>query len=114
MDPRVQILIAVMKDDLHRKLSVSELARFVNLSRSRLRHLFKTETGMSPAHYLRSLRVERAKELLETTPLSVEQIMLRVGVRDRSHFDREFKKHCGLTPTQYRMATRLVTSVKKL
>lgn len=111
MDQRIQILIALMKDNLHRKLSLSDLARSVNLSRSRLRHLFKIETGISPAHYLHSLRMERAKELLETTSLNVEQIMIQVGVRDRSRFAREFKKAYALTPIQHRAAYQTISLV---
>jgi AraC family transcriptional regulator of arabinose operon len=102
MDKRLQIVIALMKDELQRDISLDELAASVNLSLSRLHHLFKAETGTTPAQYLRFLRMERAKELLEFTFMSVKQIMMSVGVRDRSHFEREFKRMYGLTPTQYR------------
>lgn len=113
MDQRTQLVIAYMRGNLHCKLSLSDLARVVNLSRSRMRHLFKAETGTSPARYLHSLRIEQAKELLEVTTLSVAQIMIRVGVRDRSYFDREFKKAYGLTPIQYRIAVQLTGSVNR-
>jgi transcriptional regulator GlxA family with amidase domain len=45
----------------------------------------------------------RAKELLERSLLSVKQVMAAVGITDRSHFDREFKKAYGLPPAQYRI-----------
>ncbi|HKO61407.1 MAG TPA: helix-turn-helix domain-containing protein [Pyrinomonadaceae bacterium] len=79
------------------------MAQFVNLSQSRLRYLFKREIGMPPAHYLRAFRMERAKELLETTFLPVKVIISTIGVNDQSHFIREFKKTYGLTPAQYRL-----------
>ena len=82
---------------------MSEMAQIVNLSPSRLRYLFKKETGVAPAHYLRTFRLEQAKELLETTFLSVKEIIRSIGVNDQSHFIREFKKSYGLTPAQYRM-----------
>lgn len=110
MDPRLQIVTALMKRELHRDLSLNELATAVNLSLSRLHHLFKAETGTSPAQYLRLLRLERARELLESSFLSVKQIVATVGGRDRSHFEREFKKKYGVTPTQYRSSVRLVAS----
>jgi YesN/AraC family two-component response regulator len=84
--------------------SLSEMAQIVNLSPSRLRYLFKREVGVAPGHYLRKFRLERAKELLETTFLSVKEIITRIGVNDQSHFIREFKKAYGLTPAQYRMS----------
>ena len=102
MDPRVQKVIARMRDYLHRRLSSVELAQSVNLSPSRLHWLFKDEIGMSPARYLQSLRMRRAKELLETTFLSVKEVMAKVGVSDESHFVRDFKKFYGCTPAQYR------------
>ena len=102
MDRRVQAAIELMKADLRRELSPEDLARSTNLSRSRFQHLFKAETGVSPASYLRLLRLERARLLLETSFLTIKQIMLLVGVTDKSHFERRFKKAYGVTPTEYR------------
>ena len=108
MEQRVQIALALMKEDLRRELSADRLAEAVNLSPSRFRHIFKAETGTSPARYLHSLRLEHARELLETSLLTVKQIMSSVGIADRSHFDREFKRAYGLTPVQYRVAHPLI------
>jgi AraC family transcriptional regulator of arabinose operon len=110
MDQRVQIVIELMQGRMRRGVSLNELAVAVNLSLSHLHHLFKAETGTSPTQYLRTLRMAQAKELLESTFLSVKQITASIGLRDPSHFEREFKKVYGLTPSQYRMAARLVLS----
>ena len=107
VDYRVQQAISLIRDDSHKKLSVAALARDVGLSPSRFHHLFKAETGRSPAQYLHDIRMEQAKVLLETTELTIEQIIIRFGIKDRSHFEREFKKTYGLTPTQHRIAARL-------
>jgi AraC family transcriptional regulator, arabinose operon regulatory protein len=107
MDQRIQIILMLMSDELRRAWTPTELAAVVNLSPSRLQHLFKQETGTTPARYLRALRLERAKALLETSLLSVKQIMHNVGIKDRSHFEREFKRAYGLTPAQCR-ATMLL------
>ncbi len=103
MDHRVELVISMMEDNLRRDLSLGELAQAVNLSVSRLEHLFKAETGMTPTRYRRLLRIVRAKDLLTTTLLSVKQIRTSVGMDDRRHFEREFKKVCKVTPTQYRV-----------
>lgn len=102
MDRRVETALHLMKGNLQQKTSLSGIAACVNLSASRLSHLFKTETGVSPAKYLKHARMERAKQLLETSFLSVKQIMVAVGINDSSHFVRSFKNAYGLTPTDYR------------
>jgi AraC-like DNA-binding protein len=63
---------------------------------------FKLETGMTPAQHLKSLRIQKAKELLEGTFLNVKQIMMEVGINDESHFVRDFNERYGLPPTEYR------------
>lgn len=102
MDPRIQIIIKLLQNDLPGKLTHAELALTVNLSRSRLYYLFKMETEISLEQYRRNLRMERAKELLETTFMTIKEIVLLVGMTDRSHFERDFKRLYGVTPTQYR------------
>ncbi|MEJ7575905.1 MAG: helix-turn-helix domain-containing protein [Pyrinomonadaceae bacterium] len=101
MDQRVQAITALMERHLHRDLSLEEMARSVNLSSSRLRHLFKAEIGRSPAEYLKLLRMQRARELIETTFLTMKQIMTEIGVKDKGHFTEDFKKLYDLTPAQY-------------
>ena len=102
MEHRVRQAIALAEQTLHKGWSPAKLAALVNLSPSRLHQLFKEETGVPPARYLRQLRMRRAMELLETTHLSVKQVMAVVGLSDESHFVRDFKKTCGLTPARYR------------
>jgi AraC-like DNA-binding protein len=102
MDHRVQKVIRLMKEDLSRQLTLGEMSNAVNLSPGHLRYLFKAETGMTFAQYLKSLRMEEAKALLESTFLSIKEIMYRIGMRDESHFARDFRKAHGLAPTKYR------------
>ena len=85
---------------------LEEIARAVNLSTPRLRYLFKAETGTTPAQYQKLLRMQKAKELLEETFLNVKQIMLRVGVKDQSHFVRDFRALYRHTPAEYRKSVR--------
>ena len=110
MDQRVQRVQALIESSLDRELCVNEMARFVDLSVSHLQHLFKKEMGQSPAHYMQSLRLERARELLESTSLSIKEIMIRIGTKDRSNFERRFKQVYKLTPVQYRKLARLTAT----
>jgi AraC family transcriptional regulator of arabinose operon len=83
------------------------MGRIIGLSPSRLRHMFKAETGTTPTQFLKSLRIRKAKSLLETTRLSVKEVMASVGVSDPSNFTRDFKRAHGLTPTQVRNCHRI-------
>ena len=112
MEPRIHRAIRLMTADLRREISLDELAQSLNLSASRLRHLFKVETGLSPVQYLKAQRMQKAKTLLETTFLNLKEVMYQVGFTDRSHFVRDFKKAYGLPPLQYRNQ-RLIAIQKK-
>ena len=109
MDERVQRVKTLIESNFDRELSVSEMARFVDLSVSHLQHLFKNEMGQSPAHYVQELRLMRARDLLEGSSLSIKQIMFRIGAKDRSNFERRFKRAYKLTPVQFRKAAGLMT-----
>lgn len=63
---------------------------------------FKRATGYAPMEYVHGVRVEAAKQLLETTAQPVEQVGGRVGYRDTASFRRLFKRKTGLTPSEYR------------
>jgi AraC-like DNA-binding protein len=102
MDRRVQKVVDYMKANLAQEFELDEVARSVNLSPSRLRCVFKSETGMPPTQYLKHLRMQEARELAENTFLNVKEIMNRLGLRDESHFVRDFKKIHGLTFSQFR------------
>ena len=92
MDPLVKKVKQLIRDNVQRGWTLLELGRAVNLSVWRLSHIFVSEVGKSPIHYLRELRLDRAKYLLETSFLSVKEIAHQVGMKDESHFIRDFKK----------------------
>lgn len=112
MDQRVRTAIALMEHNLQRTLSVKEIVQTVHLSPSRFRQLFKRDTGTSLGRYIRELRTQRAKELLEVSFLSVKEIAAQVGIGDVSHFAKSFEKAYGLTPTQYRTRCRTASRTK--
>ena len=106
MDQRIERVIVEMEKHLDSELSLEVLAQSVNLSTSRFRHLFKAETGTTPAQYVKSLRMSRARNLVETTFLNIKQIMCSIGVHDKRHFAKDFERSYGLNPTQYRARIR--------
>lgn len=111
MDKRVEKIIHMMREDVRGELSLSEFAQSVNLSVWRLCHIFKSDVGMPPIRYLRLLRMERARDLLESSFLSVKEIAYQVGLNDESHFVRDFKSTYGFSPALYRSNFKNRTAV---
>lgn len=102
MAERVKRVIERMQGDPSRNFSLGEMAESVNLSPPYFCSLFKSITGVPPAKYLKTLRMQQAATLLTTTFLSVKEIVCRVGLSDDSHFVRDFKRIYGVTPSEYR------------
>jgi AraC-like DNA-binding protein len=63
---------------------------------------FKNFTGMSPTDYLITVRLSHAERLLESSPLTIDEICGRVGIQDHNYFSRLFRKRNGLSPSEYR------------
>ena len=105
-DPLVQQAADWMAARFGESLSAQELAAALNVSYRTLHRRFDAGTGMAPLAYLQALRVEQAKELLESTRLSLEQIVERIGYSDASAFRRLFLRSAGLSPAQYRQRFR--------
>jgi AraC family transcriptional regulator len=102
MDRRIEAAIKIIHEEIHQNVSVRELAQEVRLSTGHFIRLFKAETSLSPKQYMRCLRMKQAEGLLDGSFLSVKEIAANVGVGDRSHFSRDFKKFYGHTPTNFR------------
>lgn len=83
-------------------------AKFVSLSQNYLCKLFIRECGHSIKREITLTRLERAKELLENTMLSVRDVSLAVGFGDEKHFSSVFGKECGLPPSVYRKSCRTI------
>ena len=107
MAERVKNVIELMQGDPSRNLTLGKMAESANLSPPYFCYLFKTITGVPPAKYLKSLRLQQAAMLLSTTFLSVKEIVRQVGMGDESHFVRDFKRVYGMTPSEYRNSALL-------
>jgi transcriptional regulator GlxA family with amidase domain len=72
---------------------------------------FRAATGYHPIDYVQTLRVEEAKQMLETEALAIDEIAAEVGYEDPASFRRVFKRRAGLTPTAYRRKFRALTVI---
>jgi transcriptional regulator GlxA family with amidase domain len=82
----------------------NELAKKMHLSVSQLYRKIKLLTNKSTANYLRSIRLEIAKKMLEDTTLTISQIAFKTGFTDPSYFIRSYSKEFGITPGKARKA----------
>lgn len=98
----VKTALTYIKDNYHAKIYISDLAEQVNLNEQYFCRLFKKAVGCSPVSYINEYRVKQAKRLLEKTDLPVTDICLECGYNNLGNFLREFRKHTGTTPLQYR------------
>jgi len=102
MDARVDFVVNLLKKNPIQNHRIRDLAREVNLSHWHFTHLFITEMKMSPSQFQRQIKYQTAKVLLETTFLTIKEVMVRVGINDKSHFCKDFKKLYGVSPQDYR------------
>lgn len=92
----------LLKDDLTRDWTLTELATALRVEKSYVVRLFKAYTGLSPMAYLAHCRAERAATLLLTTNQAVSEIAQLVGWPDANYFARRFRSHFGLSATTFR------------
>ncbi|MHC8285804.1 helix-turn-helix domain-containing protein [Pseudomonas sp. XS1P51] len=83
-------------------IEVSELARACALSRSHFSRAFKCSTGLSPQDWIRHQRIARAKQLIQSTDLSLTQISQECGFCDQAHFCHIFTRSEGINPFAWR------------
>lgn len=86
--------------------SIEILAQKYNLSTSRMSVIFKGELNVGFAEYLWTLRLNKAKELLLNTDMSIDNVSIAVGYTNPSSFRRKFKQEVGVTPSQYQSESR--------
>ena len=82
-------------------LSLNTLAEVLHMTPGYVSRLFSRESGTTYRKYLTELRVEKAKELLATTGLSIAEVCDRVGFNDYFHFLKTFKRLTGTSPGKY-------------
>jgi len=90
---------------LYTNLKVEELAKFCKLSVPEFEKAFKKEFEMSPTDYITEKKIEKAKELLNFTKLSIKEITKKVGFSDILSFTKLFKKKTNIAPTSFRLTT---------
>jgi AraC family transcriptional activator FtrA len=106
VDPRergsLSALLERVRRRLHQPMSIRELAEWAAMSERTFMRRFRAATGMSPADWITRSRVDRAREMLECTTFSVDEIAAQTGLGTPTTMRHHFRKKVGLSPVEYR------------
>lgn len=91
-----------IRESLESPVTIQQVAEDLGVSYSNFRKLFKEYTGLSPSTYQQDLRLQRAKELLTTTDLSIKEIAYRLNFESPDYFSAKFRSKTGHRPSEYR------------
>ena len=91
-----------IRESLESSLTIQQIAEELGVSYSNFRKLFKEYTGLSPATYQQDLRLQRAKELLTTSDISIKEIAYRLNFESPDYFSTKFKAKTGRRPSELR------------
>lgn len=101
---KVVPILEHIHNHLDSELKVSDLATMAGLSAPHFCRVFKKSMALSPHRYILLQRVDRAKELLQESELTLSEIAIQCGFYDQSHFSLQFRNFTGMTPKSYRQA----------
>lgn len=101
LNQRMQYVIDYINQHLGEKIQLKTLSEKAYLSESHFYKVFKNEMGMSPIEYINQQKLEKAADLLSNPKTSITEAYLQCGFESRSYFNRAFKKHKGISPSQF-------------
>lgn len=91
-----------LQEHLYENLDISSLCKQFFLTQKQLYNVFYANTQSTPGHYIRLMRVNKARELIITTDMDLPDVSEAVGIKDYNYFIKIFKAYDGHTPTYYR------------
>lgn len=94
--------VAYIEQNYTTDISLDGVSREVDVTSYYFSRLFKEELGVNFVEYVTNLRVEKAKQLLKMDSITVKEVCVEVGYSDPNYFSRMFKKHEGISPTEYK------------
>jgi AraC-like DNA-binding protein len=103
---RIEAIHNYLMKNYREEVNLAGLAELVNMAEGSLCRFFRMETGVTVFEYLNRLKVDFACKLLMDAELSITDVSLDSGFNNLSHFNKQFRKHTGMTPMEYRKQFR--------
>lgn len=94
--------INIIDSEFTKNVTLEEIAKRVGVSSQYLSKIFKEETNQTFVEYLTNLRINRAKEIIQTSDQSIKQVGIMVGYKDPNYFSRIFRSVVGISPSDFR------------
>lgn len=91
----------LMEENIYSEINLNAIGEMLGVSTSHLNAVFKSYTSMTPYQYFISIKIRKAKELLETGALAIKEVAFRLGFDDQYYFSRLFKKKAGIPPSRW-------------
>ncbi|MFD2726757.1 GlxA family transcriptional regulator [Hyunsoonleella rubra] len=101
-DTTIQEAQTYIEEHIDKKISVDALSEQLAVSRRNFIRRFKKATGNTPLEYIQRVKIEVAKNALESSPKTINEVMYSIGYSDTKAFRNLFKRHTGLTPVAYK------------
>lgn len=98
---KVEMLLAYINNNLHNKITIVSLAKMANWSPDYLTVQFKNITGFTVIQYINRCRIDHAKIMLLNGELQIKDIASKVGFCDEFYFSKVFKRHVGVSPSNF-------------
>lgn len=99
---KIQQAVLYIRENYDKELNMAVVSNYISMNYSLFSYAFKQYTGTNFVNFLKDIRMEKAKELLENTDLRIVEISQRIGYENEKHFMKTFKLTCGVSPTEYR------------
>ena len=106
-DSAIAVAQAWMRDHACVGASVAEAADHIHLTERTFARRFRKALGISPVDFLQSVRIDRARELLERSRLPIDEVAAKVGYAETAAFRRAFRRKTGMSPSDYRKQFKL-------
>lgn len=98
----VQKAVAFIKNNVHQKVTVYDIAKHTGIDRSYLSRLFREYRNVSPQQYILNVKMNAAAQYLKNTDISIAEVAKSVGYEDYHVFNKVFKNHFGISPSVWR------------
>ncbi len=99
---KIQKAVRYIQENYDRDLNMAVVSNFISMNYSLFSYVFKQYTGMNFVNYLKTIRINEAKRLLEKTDKKIIEISSLIGYENEKHFMKIFKSVCGVSPSEYR------------
>lgn len=98
----IKLSMVYVRDNIEKRLSIEDMANYVQMGYEKFRKLFLKYYGISPGSFIQNERIRTSQNLLMFHEMTIKEVALELGYRDSATFSKQFKKITGRTPTQFR------------